>query len=93
MKHKTIATLIAATMLGVAGSASAFELSSPDIKPNSTTTNKHVLMGFGCEGENVSPALAWKNAPKGATASLVGYMVNANSIGRARLTGMYARKK
>jgi len=31
--------------------------------------------------------------PKGATASLAGYMVNANSIGKATLTGKYGRKK
>lgn len=31
--------------------------------------------------------------PEGARASLAGFMVNANSIGKARLTGMYGRKK
>ena len=31
--------------------------------------------------------------PQGATASLAGFMVNANSIGKARLTGLYSRKK
>ena len=31
--------------------------------------------------------------PQGATASLAGYMVNANSLGKARLTGLYGRKK
>lgn len=31
--------------------------------------------------------------PQGATASLAGFMVNANSIGKARLTGRYGRKK
>lgn len=31
--------------------------------------------------------------PEGATASLAGFMVNANSIGKARLTGRYGRKK
>ena len=30
---------------------------------------------------------------KGATASLAGFMVNANSIGKATLTGKYGRKK
>jgi hypothetical protein len=175
--------------LGLAGGAAAagFELGSADIKPNATITNKHVFKGFGCEGENVSPALSWKNAPKdtksfallvhdpdaptggagwwhwlvynmpadtnalaqgagsadgaklpkgavqqktdfgapgwggpcppagdkphryvftlhalkvdkldipeGASASLVGFMVNANSIGKASLTGRYGRKK
>ena len=31
--------------------------------------------------------------PPGATAALAGYMINANSIGKARLTGLYGRKK
>jgi Raf kinase inhibitor-like YbhB/YbcL family protein len=31
--------------------------------------------------------------PQGATASLAGFMVNANALGRARLTGRYGRKK
>jgi Raf kinase inhibitor-like YbhB/YbcL family protein len=31
--------------------------------------------------------------PQGATASLAGYMINANSIGKATLTGMFGRKK
>jgi phosphatidylethanolamine-binding protein (PEBP) family uncharacterized protein len=30
---------------------------------------------------------------KGATASLAGFMVNANSIGKATLTGQYGRPK
>ncbi len=187
MKNRSIAYLIGASLLVAAGGAAAFELSSPDIKSNGAITNKHVFKGFGCEGENISPALAWKNAPKGAksfallvhdpdaptggagwwhwvvynlpadaaslpqgagkgdgsgmikgavqantdfgapgwggpcppagdkphhynftlhalklekldlpqgaTASLVGFMVNANSIARAKLTGMYGRKK
>ena len=55
-----------ALSLGFATSAGAagFELGSADIKPNATITNKHVFKGFGCDGENVSPALAWKSAPK-----------------------------
>jgi phosphatidylethanolamine-binding protein (PEBP) family uncharacterized protein len=31
--------------------------------------------------------------PEGATASLVGFMVNANTIAKATLTGKYGRKK
>lgn len=31
--------------------------------------------------------------PEGASASLVGFMVNANAIGRATLTGRYGRRK
>ena len=170
-----------------AANAAGFTLSSPDIKPNATIKDTHVFNGFGCTGGNVSPALEWKNAPKGsksfalqvhdpdaptggsgwwhwvvinlpadtaklaggagkadgsalpagaaqistdfggpgwggpcppvgdkphryhftlhalkvekldlpqgATAALAGYMSNANSLGKARLTGTYGRKK
>lgn len=31
--------------------------------------------------------------PPGATAALAGYMINANSLGKAKLTGLYGRKK
>ncbi|MBP8271075.1 YbhB/YbcL family Raf kinase inhibitor-like protein [Sphaerotilus montanus] len=45
--------------------ASSFTLSSPDIAEGSTIANKFVLNGFGCKGENVSPALVWTNPPAG----------------------------
>jgi Raf kinase inhibitor-like YbhB/YbcL family protein len=183
---KVISALLIFSLAGTTHAAGGFKLSSADIKPNSTITNKHVFKGFGCEGENISPALSWSGAPKdtqsfallvhdpdaptggagwwhwvvynipqgesalaqgvgtadganmpkgsaqnktdfgapgwggpcpppghgkhryqftlhalktdkldipeGATASLVGYMVNANSIGKAKLTGVYGRK-
>lgn len=43
----------------------AFELSSTDIKANSLLTEAQVFNGFGCTGQNISPELHWKNAPKG----------------------------
>jgi Raf kinase inhibitor-like YbhB/YbcL family protein len=42
----------------------AFTLSSPDLAGD-TFTDQFVLNGFGCTGQNVSPALAWANAPGG----------------------------
>lgn len=47
------------------GSASAFELSSPDLKPDGAIDHKHVFKGFGCDGGNISPALIWKEPPAG----------------------------
>jgi hypothetical protein len=41
-----------------------FMLSSPDLGMG-TFDNKFVLNGFGCTGGNVSPALEWRNLPKG----------------------------
>ena len=39
---------------------------SPTIKPGSTLTDAQVFNGFGCSGQNVSPALAWSGAPAAA---------------------------
>ena len=45
--------------------APAFELRSPDIEPDSTIKDTYVFNGFGCTGQNTSPAMAWRNAPLG----------------------------
>jgi Raf kinase inhibitor-like YbhB/YbcL family protein len=63
-----ITALIAAALVVAAQPAFAadkFTLTSPDIAANAKIADKHVFKGFGCEGGNVSPALAWKNAPAG----------------------------
>lgn len=41
-----------------------FTLSSPDLAGNTFST-KYILNGFGCTGQNVSPALVWSNVPVG----------------------------
>lgn len=46
------------------GKGNAFSLSSPDLAKGKFD-NKFILNGFGCKGENVSPALEWKNVPAG----------------------------
>src|SRR5438552_19206459 len=46
-----------------------FKLVSPDIRPNGPIAMEQVFNGFGCSGENVSPALEWSGAPE-ATKSL-----------------------
>jgi Raf kinase inhibitor-like YbhB/YbcL family protein len=45
--------------------ASGFKLSSPDIKANHMIPKRFEFNGFGCSGENKSPALKWSGAPKG----------------------------
>ncbi|MYN19901.1 YbhB/YbcL family Raf kinase inhibitor-like protein [Rugamonas sp. FT107W] len=42
----------------------AFTLSSPDLA-SGTFSQRHLLNGFGCAGENVSPALVWRDPPAG----------------------------
>ena len=41
-----------------------FTLTSADMKPNAVVPDKHVFNGMSCTGENLSPQLAWADAPK-----------------------------
>jgi hypothetical protein len=43
----------------------AFTLTSPDIAADSTIDRKFEFNGFGCSGDNRSPALQWSGAPDG----------------------------
>ena len=66
--HLLLALAVAA-LAGLAGcgstpTSSAFTLDSPDLA-SGRFDNKFVLNGFGCKGENVSPALVWSNPPAG----------------------------
>ena len=57
--------LVVALLPAAAFAAGSFTLSSAEIKPGATIAEAQVFKGFGCEGGNVSPSLAWKNAPAG----------------------------
>lgn len=61
-------TLLAVGMLGAASlvQAAGFQLTSPDIKAGAMIPKSFEFNGFGCSGENRSPALKWSGAPKGA---------------------------
>lgn len=50
--------------LGIA-EATALELMSSELKNGDKMTMRHVFNGFGCTGENHSPALTWSGAPAG----------------------------
>lgn len=45
--------------------AARFALTSPDLAPGARIGERHVANTFGCSGQNVSPALAWRGAPTG----------------------------
>jgi Raf kinase inhibitor-like YbhB/YbcL family protein len=49
----------------------SFTLSPTNIRDKDMMPNKHVFKGMGCTGENISPALEWKDAPKGAKSFLL----------------------
>jgi Raf kinase inhibitor-like YbhB/YbcL family protein len=57
--------LAAAVTAASTASAAGFVLASPDIPANSTIAKKFEFNGFGCAGENLSPALQWSGAPPG----------------------------
>ncbi|PHM20194.1 MAG: YbhB/YbcL family Raf kinase inhibitor-like protein [Curvibacter sp. PD_MW3] len=65
-------TLLSAALLGAAllasplAQAKGFKLSSPDIKAGGKMPASFEFNGFGCSGENKSPALKWSGAPKDA---------------------------
>jgi Raf kinase inhibitor-like YbhB/YbcL family protein len=59
------ALLAAALTCAATVPAFAFELASPDIAAGQPIAMAHVFNGFGCTGQNISPALNWKNAPAG----------------------------
>lgn len=51
--------------LPLASLSAAFELHSSDIAEGATLTKAQVFSGFGCTGDNLSPALAWSGVPDG----------------------------
>ena len=59
-------SILALSLLATAQCALAadFSLDSPAIKPGATIKPEQVFNGFGCTGNNISPALSWKDPPK-----------------------------
>lgn len=62
MKKLVLTIAIFLTAYGV--SAQTFTLKSDDL--SGQATDRQVLNGFGCSGENLSPQLSWSNAPDSA---------------------------
>ena len=52
-----------AAFSSIAAQAQTMTLASPDIKDGGTIANQQVFKGFGCTGDNISPALSWSGAP------------------------------
>lgn len=48
-----------------ASAAAAFEAASPDIPSGKPIDAKFTFDGFGCTGQNLSPAVNWSNPPAG----------------------------
>lgn len=64
---KTGIRMAVAMVAAVSSGAMAvpFSVSSEDMHDGQALARKHWFAGFGCTGGNVSPQLAWKNAPAG----------------------------
>ena len=63
IKHLFLA--VPAVLLSLAAGAQNFEANSTDINSNTPIAQKFAFNGFGCTGDNLSPAIHWKNAPTG----------------------------
>ena len=59
---RMLVVLLCLPLLAYAG---GFVLESPDVGAKAPIAERYIFNGFGCQGGNVSPALVWKNAPKG----------------------------
>src|SRR6478609_3422069 len=59
-----VAFCLASASLSAAETAT-LQASSPDIPSGQPIAAKFIYQGFGCTGQNVSPAVMWKNAPAG----------------------------
>jgi Raf kinase inhibitor-like YbhB/YbcL family protein len=56
---------VAAALVGLVTGARAFELNSPDLPAGQRIPEMFVYTGFGCSGQNLSPALTWTDPPEG----------------------------
>jgi len=62
---KTLNKSVLALSILTAGSAQAFELTSNDIQEGHPMAKTFEYSSWGCNGENLSPQLMWKDAPAG----------------------------
>ncbi|MES2298164.1 MAG: YbhB/YbcL family Raf kinase inhibitor-like protein [Pseudomonadota bacterium] len=65
MLKKTVIGVALMAASAASFAAARFELTSPDLGTAKAIPERHAFNSFGCTGENVSPALSWKNAPAG----------------------------
>ena len=60
---KTLLILVS-LFSAVTSHSAEFKLKTTSFDPKKELPMKHVYNGFGCTGENISPALEWEGAPK-----------------------------
>jgi Raf kinase inhibitor-like YbhB/YbcL family protein len=65
MKHLRFAIATVCAAATFAAHASDFTIASTAFAPGGTLKEAQVFHGFGCSGQNISPALTWKGEPQG----------------------------
>lgn len=63
MRFPACFTLLA--LCSLSAQAGTFQLTSNEISSGKSLLSQQVYKGFGCEGDNKSPALSWTGAPVG----------------------------
>jgi Raf kinase inhibitor-like YbhB/YbcL family protein len=63
--RKFVCLAILGLALSLPARGAGFSLESPDVNARKPIAEKFVFNGFGCEGENISPAVVWMSAPQG----------------------------
>lgn len=62
---RLVTAFLASSFIGIAAAHAEMTVSSKDLTPGQPMANDQVFNGFGCEGKNISPQLAWSGAPAG----------------------------
>jgi Raf kinase inhibitor-like YbhB/YbcL family protein len=65
MFKKVIVLAALGLVVALPARAAGFTLESPDVNARRPIAEKYVFNGFGCSGENVSPAVVWMSPPAG----------------------------
>jgi Raf kinase inhibitor-like YbhB/YbcL family protein len=71
MKKKIALILVVFSMTVGVSFAGDFSISSPQVASHGKIANEQVFNGFGCQGDNISPALQWQGAPEGTVSFAV----------------------
>lgn len=61
---KTVFVLMVAICTVAQAKDKPFTISSTSWKDGEAITASHIFNGFGCNGENISPQISWKNLPQ-----------------------------